>query len=197
MALLHYTLALVFGIALATTQPVMAQSTASIGSGVTDIQFDPTFESTVSTLGFTMRAADESTILYGLLIFPVVEGAVDLDNARGEVIHSGGFHLMGQSLTVTFINPIVDTTSATPVVTAGLVVNNATVLRIPLFELQLPPLTLPLDTRTGRIDIAQTSVTLRAEAAALLNQLLSSTTFTGGQLVGTSEMTWVLGQSRL
>jgi hypothetical protein len=134
-------------------------------------------------------------MLQGLLIFPVVEGALDLDNARGEIIHGGGLQLMGQNLDITFINLIVDTTGAAPFVTADLVVNNAMVLRTPLFDLQLPPLTFPLDGRSGTIAIPATSVTLRADAAAILNQIVASTSFSGGQSVGTAEMTWVVGSS--
>lgn len=195
MALLHSILALVFGLSLVIAQPVMAQNTASIGSGVTTLRFDPSFYAAVTSHGLTLGAADESTVLQGLFIFPVVEGSVDLDNARGEVVHGGGFQLVGQGLDVKFSNLIVDTTRALSFVTADLIVNNAMILRIPLFELQLPPLTLPLVTRSGRIEIPATSVTLRAEAADILNQLLSSTTFSARQPVGTSEMTWVIGQS--
>lgn len=195
MALIHSIFALLFGLVITTAQPLQAQSNTAIGSGVTTLRFDPSFESTVNTTGLILGAVQESIVLQGLFNFPVVEGTVDLDNARGVVIHGGGFHLEGQNGDVTFLNLILDTTGATPYVTADLVVNNAMVLRIPLFNLQLPPLTLPLDVRSGRIDISSTSVTLRPEAADILNRLLSSTHFTDGQSVGRSEMTWILGQS--
>ena len=195
MPLIHSILALAFGLVIATTQPLQAQSNTAIGSGVTALRFDQSFESTMTTAGLTLGAVQESTFLQGLFIFPVMEGTVDLDNARGDVIHAGGFQLVGQSLDVTFLNLLLDTTGATSYVTANLVVNNAMILRTPLFNLQLPPLTLPLDVRNGRIDISSTSVTLRPEAAEILNRLLSSTTFTDGQRVGRSEMTWILGQS--
>jgi hypothetical protein len=89
----------------------------------------------------------------------------------------------------------VDATGATPFVTGDLVVNNAMILRVPVFDAQLPPLTLPLDTRRGTIDIPTTTITLRPEAAELLNRILASPIFTSGQPVGTSEMTWIVGQS--
>jgi hypothetical protein len=195
MALIHSILALVFGLTIATAQPLQAQSNTAISAGVTTLRFDPSFESTVYTTGMTLGAVQESIVLQGLFIFPVVEGNIDLDNARGEVTHGGGFHLAGRNLDVTFLNLMLDTTGATSYVTAALVVNKAMVLRIPLFNLQLPPLTLPLDIRSGKIPIFSTSVTLRPEAAEILNQLLSSTTFTDEQPVGISEMTWLPGES--
>jgi hypothetical protein len=102
---------------------------------------------------------------------------------------------VAQNLDDTLLNLIMDTTGATPYVTGDLLVNNAMILRIPIFDAQLPPLSLPLDTRRGTIDIPATIFTLRPEAAEILNQIIASPTFTSGQPVGTSEMTWIVGQS--
>jgi hypothetical protein len=195
MAIIQYTLAFVCALAIGIAQSATAQSNTSIGSGVTTLRFAPSFESSVATSGLTLGAVDESNVLQGLFLFPVVEGVLDLDNARGEVIHGGGFQLAGPNLNVTFMNLIVDTTGATPYVTADLVVNNAMVLRIPILDAILPPLTLPLDARDGTIEIPSTSVTLRPEAADILNRILASSTFAAGQSVGVAEMTWVVGQS--
>lgn len=195
MALLHYTLAIAFTLSLGITRPLHAQSNTAIGAGVTTLRFVPTFESTVATNGLTIGAVGESSVLQGLFLFPVVEGAIDIDSGRGEIIHGGGFHLVAQNLDVTFLNLIMDTTGATPFVTGDLVVNNALILRIPIFNAQFPPLTLPLDARRGTIDIPATTFTLRPEAAEILNRIIASTIFTSGQPVGTSEMTWIVGQS--
>lgn len=195
MALLHYTLAIAFALSLGMTRPLHAQSNTAIGAGVTTLRFAPTFESTVATSGLTLGAVGESSVLQGLFLFPVVEGAIDIDSGRGEIIHGGGFQLVAQNLDVTFLNLIMDTTGATPLVTGDLVVNNAMILRIPLFDAQFPPLTLPLDIRRGTVDIPSTGITLRPEAAEILNRIIASTIFTSGQPVGTSEMTWIVGQS--
>lgn len=195
MALLHYILAIAFAFSLGFTRPLHAQSNTAIGAGVTTLRFAPSFESTVATTGLSLRAVGESSVLEGLFLFPVVEGAIDIDSGRGEIIHGGGFQLVAQNLDVTFLNLIVDTTGATPFVTGDLVVNNAMILRVPVFDAQLPPLTLPLDTRRGTIDIPTTTITLRPEAAELLNRIVASPIFISGQTVGTSEMTWIVGQS--
>lgn len=195
MALLHYTLAIAFALSLGVTRSLHAQSNTAIGAGVTTLRFAPSFESTVATTGLAIGAVGESSVLDGLFLFPVVEGAIDIDSGRGEIIHGGGFQLVAQNLDVTFINLILDTTGATPFVTGDLVVNNAMILRIPIFDAQLPPLTLPLDTRRGTIDIPATMFTLRPEAAEILNRIIPSTIFSSGQSVGSSEMTWIVGQS--
>jgi hypothetical protein len=195
MVFVQCAIALAFSLSVALAQPSFAQSLTPIGSGVTTLRFAPTFESSVTTSGLALGAVGESSVLDGLFIFPVVEGAIDGDTARADIIHGGGIELIGQTLNVTFINMIVDTTTAAPQVTADLVVNNALVIRIPLFDLQLPPLTLPLDTRNGRVSIPATTVTLRSEAAEILNRILAATNFSGGHPVGTSEMTWEVGES--
>jgi hypothetical protein len=188
-------LTLVFSVSVITAQPLFAQSNTSIGSGATTLRFAPTFESTVSTSGLTIQALEESNVFQGLFIFPILEGVIDLDSARGDIIHGGGFSLTGQNLDVRFYNLIIDTTGATPFVSADLVVNDAMVVRIALFDLQLPPLTLPLDARTGVMTISSTSVTLRSEAANILNQIVGASTFRGGEVVGLSELTLIIGQS--
>ena len=195
MVFVQYAIALAFTLSVALVQPSFAQSLTPIGSGITTLRFSPTFESSLTTSGLAPGAVGESSLLDGLFIFPVVEGAIDIDTARADIMHGGGVELIGQNLNVTFINLIVDTTSAAPQVTADLVVNNALVVRIPLFDVQLPPLTLPLDTRSGRVSIPATAVTLRSEAAEILNRILAATNFSGGQPVGTSEMTWEVGKS--
>jgi hypothetical protein len=195
MPLLHYILAIAFTVSVAMARTGQAQSNIAIGAGVTTLRFAQSFESTVATSGLTLGAVGESSVLQGLFLFPVAEGAIDIDSGRGEILHGGGFHLVAQNLDVTFLNLIMDTTGATPFVTGVLVVNNAMTLRIPIFDAQLPPLTLPLDIRRGTVDIPSTSITLRPEAAEILNQIITPTTFTSGQPVGTSEMTWIVGQS--
>lgn len=195
MALRHYILAIAFAFSLGFTRPLHAQSNTAIGAGVTTLRFAPSFESTVATTGLSLRAVGESSVLDGLFLFPVVEGAIDIDSGRGEIIHGGGFKLVAQNIDVTFINLIMDTTGATPFVTGELVVNNAMILRIPVFEAQLPPLTLPLDIRRGTIDIPTTMFSLRPETVEILNRIIASPTFTSGQPVGTSEITWIVGQS--
>jgi len=195
MPLLHYILAIAFTVSVAMARTGQAQSNIAIGAGVTTLRFAPSFESTVATSGLTLGAVGESSVLQGLFLFPVAEGAIDIDSGRGEILHGGGFQLVAQNLDVTFLNLIMDTTGATPFVTGVLVVNNAMTLRIPIFDAQLPPLTLPLDIRRGTIDIPATTFTLRPEAVEILNRIIASPTFTSGQPVGTSEMTWIVGQS--
>jgi hypothetical protein len=195
MPLLHYILAIAFTVSVAMARTGQAQSNIAIGAGVTTLRFAPSFESTVATSGLTLGAVGESSVLQGLFLFPVVEGAIDIDSGRGEIIHGGGFQLVAQNLDVTFLNLIMDTTGATPFVTGDLVVNNATILRMPIFDVQFPLLTLPLDVRRGTVDIPSTMITLRPEAADILNRIIASTIFTSGEPVGTSEMTWIVGQS--
>jgi hypothetical protein len=74
----------------------------------------------------------------GTVNFPVVAGAIDLTNAKGELIHSGGLTLSAGGTKVQLQSFTIDTASAQPVISGIVSVNGQLLGRLPLFNLVLP-----------------------------------------------------------
>jgi hypothetical protein len=99
---------------------------------------------------------------------------VDLQTARGEIIHSGGLTLTAGSTEVRLQSFTIDTTGSSPVPTGLVVVNNKLVGWLPLFNLQLPAgITLPLKpSGEGVLRLKGVGVMLTGPAANALNGVL-------------------------
>jgi hypothetical protein len=127
--------------------------------------------------------------------FPVIEGLVDLANAKAEILHSGGLRLFSDTVSVKLINFAVDTTGESPVVTGDIVANNSLVARTPLFNAVLPNLQLPLEPTRRSISIRPIQLTLTSEAATALNGAFGVTAFQAGQAIGQASINLSLGRS--
>ena len=106
-------------------------------------------------------------------------------NARGEVPHSGGLSLTKGATQVLISDFVIETTSS-PRLTGIVTANGTIVGRIPLFNLALPQLVLPLQLPPGpeTLLIEGNRVTLTAEAATALNGAFGTTAFTPGFNIG-------------
>ena len=128
---------------LATTPP--AQQTKTLFTGRTSVKLSSTFTGALSSLGVTVGRVFPTEIEYGTANFPVTGGAIDLDTASGNVLHSGGLTLKAGDTKVTLQSFIIDTTTGKPVITGLVSVNGSLLGRIPLFDLTLPAgFSLPL-----------------------------------------------------
>lgn len=144
----------------------------------------------MTSLGVTAGTVAPTRILDGSATFPVTGGAIDLDTAAGNTLHSGGLTLEAGGTEVRLQSFIIDTTGASPVITGLVVVNNKLVGRLTLFDLQLPAgFTLPLKPERGIfLRLEGVGVTLEAQAAAALNSVYSVTAFQGGLDIGTASV---------
>jgi hypothetical protein len=173
----------------------VAAPTASIGGGATTIRLTVPFTTTLSSLNIAVNKVEESVTRNGAIVSPIIEGVIDRANARGEVEHSGGIRLGRSPVFVRLTNFIIDTTGPTPIVTGQVIVNNSVLSRQPLFDVTLPALTLPISTTRRSLSIRSITLSLRSEAADLLNSAFSTSSFAAGLSVGRASTTMIFGRS--
>jgi hypothetical protein len=164
-----------------------AAPTLSVGYGETLVKLDPIFVGALTTLKVTPSAIGWARLSNGVASFPVSDGDFDFATAKGEITHVGGLMLKAGTTTVELRDFNIDTSGATPVLTGKVIANDNFVARIPLFDLVLPALTLPLAAPSngwGQLKVPSVKVTLNAGAAAALNGVFGVTAFTGGLPIG-------------
>jgi hypothetical protein len=176
-----------FGIAFAAAvAPVTAAPTAQIYGGYTLVELLPGFVNALTALGIAPSKSLPGTLYQRIGFFPIVGGRLDAANARGEIPHSGGLTLTRGTAVVNLTDFIIDTAGAAPVLTGIATANGSIVGRIPLFNLALPALTLPLALPPGPeiLLIEGNRMTLTQEAATALNGVFGTTAFAAGFDVG-------------
>jgi hypothetical protein len=172
-----------FGFALT----VYAAPTLAVSYGDTQVKLDPVFVAALNTLKVTPGAIGYARLRDGVASFPVIDGDFDFGTAKGEITHAGGLTLKAGETLVELRDFNIDTSGAAPLLTGKVVVNDNFVARIPLFDLKLPALTLPLAAPKngwGSLQVPGVKVTLNAGAATALNSIFSITSFTGGIPIG-------------
>ena len=174
------------GIALSMVAPTAsAAPTAQINNGYTLVEFLPEFVGALGSLGIAPSKVLPGTLYQRIAYFPITGGRIDASNARGEVPHSGGLSLTKGATQVLISDFVIETTSS-PRLTGIVTANGTIVGRIPLFNLALPQLVLPLQLPPGpeTLLIEGNRVTLTAEAATALNGAFGTTAFTPGFNIG-------------
>ena len=173
---------------LVSTSHASAQKTETIESGRTTVALASGFVSALDSLGVTPGTVSPTRLRYGTVNFPVTGGAIDLDSAASQILHSGGLTLTAGQTDVTLQSFIIDTTG-TPVITGLVSVNGRLLGRLPLFDLALPSgITLPLKPHDGQIILKGVGVTLDSTAAGALNSVFHVSAFKGGFGVGTAKV---------
>jgi hypothetical protein len=163
-----------------------AAPTLPLGYGDTTVKLDAGFVAALTSLKVTPSAIGSSRLKNGAINFPITDGDLDFANAKGEISHSGGLTLKAGNTAVELRDFLIDTSGAAPIITGKVVVNDNFVARIPLFDLQLPALTLPLAAPQGiaHLTIPGVKVTLSAGAAGALNGVFGITALGGGLAIG-------------
>ena len=164
-----------------------AAPTLTVGHGDTSVKLDPIFVNALTTLKVTPGPIGYSRIKDGVAYFPVNDGDFDFATAKGEISHYGGLSLRAANTNVELGDFIIDTSGAAPILTGKVIVNDNFVARIPLFDLKLPALTLPLAAPKngwGALMVPGVKVTLNAGAATALNTVFGVTAFAGGIPIG-------------
>jgi hypothetical protein len=166
-----------------------AQKTETINYGLTAVKLSDTFTSALQSLNITAGTVEPTRIRDGVAGFPVVGGAIDLDTAEANVLHSGGLTLSAGDTKVLLESFVIDTTGSSPVLTGLVVVNGKLVGRLTLFNLVLPSgLTLPLSADHGVLQLKGVGVNLSSSAAAALNKVFSVKAFADGLDIGTADV---------
>ena len=177
--------ALVLSIALA---PALLHAQAQdVAYGRLTISFSSSFLSSIAAAGITITDLNGNPLNSGSTTFTGVGGELNLVNAAGELLHTGGYVLTIGSNTVQLLNPVIDTTNIYgPVISALVVVNGAVVSRIPLFTL-LPPanFSVPLPSTAGTVQLAGVFLFVSPALATELNSILGSNVISSGLAAGT------------
>lgn len=167
------------GILLATlffATVAFAQKTETVNYGVTTVKLSSTFTDALSALDVTPGTVAPTRLRDGNVDFPVTGGAIDLDTALGNILHSGGLTLEAGGIQVRLQSFIIDTTGSAPVITGLVIVKNTLVGRLPLFDLTIPSGITPLKPQYGFVlALHDIPVTLDPAAAAALNKVYSLT----------------------
>jgi hypothetical protein len=172
---------LVVAVSLVATA-AFAQQTKTVEGGVTSVALSETFTGALTSLSVTPGVVAPSRLREGVAFFPIVGGAIDLDTAAGNIVHSGGLTLTAGSIEVRLQSFLIDTTATPPVLTGIVVANNKLVGRIPLFHVVLPSgFSVPLKAQDGFIlQLKGVGLTLSANAATALNGVFG---LSGGQAI--------------
>lgn len=158
--------------------------------GRTSVALSSDFLGAVTALNVNVSMVGEGRLRDGAVSFPITEGAIALNNAKGEIQHAGGITLAAGNTRVHLLNYTIDTAGGTPVLT-GLVIANEEVLgRVPLFNLILPnDFRTPVRAPFGRfLELNNIRVTLTSQAAGALNGAFGISAFTPGFLIGTASV---------
>ncbi len=167
--------------------------THTIESGKTTVTLSSGFISALQSLHVTPGVIGPTTISGNAAGFPVVAGALDVNNAKGEIIHSGGLTLANSGKRVRLQSYTIDTTGGAPIITGLVTVNGVFLGRLPLFDLQLPSgLKLPLTPSGDVLVLKGVGVKLDATAAKALNMVFSVSAFQAGLKIGTANVTTVI-----
>lgn len=170
-----------------------AAPTVRLAGNVTAVTFSGAFTGALGALGLDVDPLGNTALGGGRAFFPISSGALDAANAKGEILHLGGLRLEKGPIRVDLSDFVIDTTGASPRLTGLVVANGDLVGRIPLFDLALPHITLPLTPVNGRfVRISSVGVTLTADAAAALNGVFGVSAFTAGFDIGTADVRAVI-----
>lgn len=181
------TAIIALGIALsAAVTPVAAAPTAQVNNGYTLVELFPEFVAALTSLQIAPSKNLPATLYQRIGFFPITGGRLDASNAHGEIPHAGGLKLTKGPTQVILSDFVIDTAAATPRLTGIVTANGSLVGRIPLFNLALPAITLPLVLPPGPeiLLIEGSRMTLTQDAATALNGVFATSAFTAGFPIG-------------
>jgi len=167
----------------------LARPSVVLDSGQTRVSLSEDFIAALGALGLSAGSVGSGSLRGTIARFPVVGGVVDLQNAKGEINHSGGLALATQATRVELSSFNIETSGPRPILTGLVTVSGDFVGRIPLFWLELPVLTLPIQPRAfGSVYVPGVKVTLAPEAAEALNAVFKVSAFAPGFSIGTARV---------
>jgi hypothetical protein len=183
-----------FALSILLVAPAMvgtasAKPSVLFEGGQTRVFLSGDFVGALQALNLSAGAVGNSSLSGTVAGFPIVGGVLDLQNAKGEINHSGGLYLATRTARVELSSFNIDTTGATPILTGLVTANGDFVGRVPLFRLELPTLTLPIQPQAfGAVFIPNVKVTLSPEAAQALNATFNVSAFTAGFNIGVAQV---------
>lgn len=181
----------VLATALAAAGVAGAAPSVATQGGATTVALDADFTGALDSLGVALGLTGNASASAAGVAFPIPAGAIDVETAVGEIIHTGGITLGVDGLTVALTTFTIDTTGDAPVLTGLVKANGDLLFRAPLFDVELPAgFTLPIQaSRLGVVRLDGVTLTLNAAAADLLNDVFGVDAFVEGFPIGTASVT--------
>ncbi|QQS48634.1 MAG: hypothetical protein IPM66_08425 [Acidobacteriota bacterium] len=168
--------------------PVSAAPSLNLGAGQTTVVLSSDFIGALGALGLSAGSVGEGSLRSGIASFPITGGVIDLGTAKAEINHSGGLFLAAGGNRVELTSFNIDTTGSSAVLTGLVTVNGDLLGRVPLFDLTLPSLTLPLRPQSFQtLFVPNVRVTLTAAAAGALSGVFGATV-PAGLNIGTASV---------
>ncbi len=162
-----------------------AQGIYVVEGGRTTVTLSKAFLTDTTALKMTVGAVNTSQIYENQIFFPITSGAINLETAGGQILHSGGITLTAGTKNVRLESFIVNTLGEEPYITALVVANGRFLGRINLFDLKLSSdLTFPLVPHDGDFFLSGTELNLDPAGAAALNDAFGVKTFVDNLFVG-------------
>ena len=178
-------------IVLSLTAVTAGAQTQTALFGETNVQLSNDFVNALGSLDVRPGTVFPTRLLKGTVNFPVVAGAIDLQNAKGELLHSGGLTLSSGTTTVQLQSFIIDTTNGQPFISGLVSVNGSVLGRLPLFTLELPSgFTVPLKVVHNFVILKGVGVKLSSGAATALNTVFNVSAFQPGFNIGTANVSF-------
>jgi hypothetical protein len=216
------TLALSVALTIPAFAGAQEPETADIKTGTFSITFGGTLSTALDAADVVFKKAQPARINpgKGTITYVATGGAIDLLNAKTEIIHSGGITLAKeivppgiaplapkpekQFLTATILDPIIELSeigaqTAFARVSAIVVVNGTSKGRIHLFNIDGTvfggaPVIVPKNKKITALDL---SLKLTSDGATELNNALGVTAFTADTEVATAKIDVKLASSNL
>jgi hypothetical protein len=175
----------IVAVALAfTTTTAQAQKIFVVQGGRTTVTLSPAFLADLTALKITPTANFESQLYQNQIFFPITSGAINLQNAAGQMLHSGGITLTAGTKQVRLESFILSTLGEQGYITALVVVDGKFLGRINLFDVDFPTnLTLPLNPKSGDFFLS-VILNLDPQGAAALNDAFGVKTFQDNLYMG-------------
>ncbi|WP_263353611.1 hypothetical protein [Acidicapsa acidisoli] len=170
-----------------TLTPIAAQAQEifPIEGGRTTVTLSKAFLADVTAIKATPTSIVPSQLYNNQIFFPITSGAISLDTATGQILHSGGITLTAGTKVVRLDSFILNTLGEQPYVTALVVANGRFLGRINVFDAELSSdLKLPLVPEDGDFFLSGTKLTLDPAGAAALNDAFGVKTFEDNLYIG-------------
>ena len=183
------SLAAPIAVAALALSPIIAQAQKIyiVDGGRTTLTLSKAVLADFTALGITPTAIAGSQVYNNQIYFPITSGAVNLDNAYGQMLHAGGINLTAGTKQVRLDSFIFSTSGEESLVTALVIVDGKFLGRIRVFDLELPSdLTLPLDPKDGDFFLAGVKWNLDPQAVAALNDAFKTEVFKNNLFIGDS-----------
>jgi hypothetical protein len=167
-----------------------AQDIRTVQGGRTTATLSPAFLADLKTDAITPTGLGGAPLNQSQIDFPISSGAINLDNAIGQILHSGGIVLTSAKSQVKVRSLILTTLGEVSVITALVEVNGKFLGRINLFDVELSgEIVLPIVPQDGQFLIGGTSLHLDPAGAAALNDAFGVKNFTDNLYCGFAHST--------